>query len=163
MDIFGTVFQNTRVIWLLYKRWQNLIHKSMLRTHVKKKKSTIKPLDTTKSLSTLQLCFSTSSSVKHPSWVPSVGESDRNRQTRCFRPGSPYTTCSVWEKSSSISVSNLFKSLRVKGGSFVSFSMKTTLKKESHQLHVGNTSVFFNNAEGFSVTQKRKRGETTVS
>lgn len=32
-DIFGTVFQNTRVIWLLYKRWQNLIHKSMLRIH----------------------------------------------------------------------------------------------------------------------------------
>lgn len=36
MDIFGTVFQNTRVIWLLYKRWQNLIHKSMLRIHFKK-------------------------------------------------------------------------------------------------------------------------------
>ena len=136
----------------------------MLRIHFKKKKkSKIKPPDTTKSLSALQLGFSTPSPAKDPPWVPSVGEPCRARWTRRLRPGCPYTTCSVWEKSSSISVPNL-QSLRGEGRKFCQLlEEKTALnKRESHQLATRgvNASVFFNNAEGFGI--KQKRGETPV-
>lgn len=143
------MFQNTRIIWLLYKRWQNSIHKSNATNPLKKKnkkknqnKSTIKLLSTTKSLS-LQV-FSTSGAVKdHPLVGASVGGSDRDQSKAMFssclphftprvmfgRKAAPFQFQTLGRREEGLLVGCFFFLLSV-------CRLKTTLKS-SHQLHVG--------------------------
>lgn len=57
LELFAAVFQNTRVIWLLYKQRQDLIQKSTLRIHGKRRKmkSTAEPPGTRQCVRALRL------------------------------------------------------------------------------------------------------------